>query len=50
MVKQYTVVRYFGNVTASLFILEIYASMIQNKKNVIIIVHVNAVQGSHKGD
>ena len=29
-----TIVRYFGNVTASLFALEIYASMIQNKKNV----------------
>ena len=29
-----TIARYFGNVTASLFVLEIYASMIQNKKNV----------------
>ena len=29
-----TIVRYFGNVAASLFVLEIYASMIQNKKNV----------------
>ena len=29
-----TIVRYFGNVIASLFALEIYASMIQNKKNV----------------
>ena len=29
-----TIVRHFGNVTASLFVLEIYVSMIQNKKNV----------------
>ena len=27
-----TIVRYFGNLTGSLFVLEIYASMIQNKR------------------
>ena len=29
-----TIVRHFGNVTASLFVLEVYVWMIQNKKNV----------------
>lgn len=37
-----TVVSYFGNVTAPLFVLEIYALMIQNKK-------MEMVLGSHKG-
>ena len=29
-----TIARYLGNVTATLFLLEIYVSMIQNKQNV----------------